>query len=52
MTSVLALATFRSGAQAALMASWDVWKNTQPDIEIHGTWARSACRIPIGMAGR
>ena len=37
MTSVLALATFRSGAQAALMASWDVWKNSQPDLEIHGT---------------
>jgi predicted dehydrogenase len=37
MTSVLALATFRSGAQAALMTSWDVWKNSQPDLEIHGT---------------
>jgi predicted dehydrogenase len=37
MTSVLALATFRSGVQAALGTSWDVWKNTQPDLEIHGT---------------
>ena len=37
MTSVLALATFRSGAHAALMTSWDVWKNSQPDLEIHGT---------------
>ncbi len=37
MTSVLALATFRSGAQAALMTSWDVWKNSQPDLEVHGT---------------
>ena len=37
MTSVLALATFRSGVQATLMTSWDVWKNTQPDLEIHGT---------------
>ena len=37
LTSVLGLATFRSGAQAVLMTSWDVWKNTQPDLEIHGT---------------
>ena len=37
LTSVLALATFRSGLEAALMTSWDVWKNTQPDLEIHGT---------------
>ena len=37
MTSVLALATFRSGLHAALMTSWDVWKNSQPDLEIHGT---------------
>lgn len=36
MTSVLALATFRSGVQAALMTSWDVWQNSQPDLEIHG----------------
>ena len=37
LTSVLALATFRSGVEAALMTSWDVWKNNQPDLEIHGT---------------
>ncbi|MDR3483456.1 MAG: Gfo/Idh/MocA family oxidoreductase [Bradyrhizobium sp.] len=37
MTSVLALATFRSGVQAALTASWDVWQTSQPDLEIHGT---------------
>jgi predicted dehydrogenase len=36
-TSVLALATFRSGVEAALMASWDVWQNSQPDLEVHGT---------------
>ena len=37
MTSVLALATFRSGVQATLTTSWDVWRNSQPDLEIHGT---------------
>ena len=37
MTSVLALATFRSGVQATLTMSWDVWRNSQPDLEIHGT---------------
>lgn len=37
LTTVVALATFRSGVQAALMASWDVWKSAQPDLEIHGT---------------
>ena len=37
MTSALALATFRSGVQAALTTSWDVWRNSQPDLEIHGT---------------
>ena len=37
MTSVLALATFRSGVQATLTTSWDVWQNSQPDLEIHGT---------------
>ena len=37
MTSVLALATFGSGVEATLTTSWDVWKNAQPDLEIHGT---------------
>jgi predicted dehydrogenase len=37
LTSVLALATFRSGVQATLTTSWDVWQNAQPDLEIHGT---------------
>ena len=37
MTSVLALATFRSGVQATLTTSWDVWRTSQPDLEIHGT---------------
>jgi predicted dehydrogenase len=36
-TTNLALARFRSGAQASLMASWDVWRTGQPDLEIHGT---------------
>jgi len=36
-TTVLALAQFRSGAQASLMTSWDVWQTSQPDLEIHGT---------------
>ena len=29
--------TFRSGVEAVLTVSWDVWKNGQPDLEIHGT---------------
>ena len=37
MTSVLALVTFRLGVQATLTTSWDVWRNSQPDLEIHGT---------------
>ena len=37
MTSVLALAAFRSGVQATLTTSWDVWRSSQPDLEIHGT---------------
>lgn len=37
LTTVLALATFRSGVRASLMASWDVWRTGQPDLEIHGT---------------
>lgn len=37
MTSALALATFRSGVQATLTTSWDVWRTSQPDLEIHGT---------------
>lgn len=37
LTSVLALARFRSGVQATLMSSWDVWHTSQPDLEIHGT---------------
>lgn len=37
LTTILALAEFRSGARAALMSSWDVWQNSQPDLEIHGT---------------
>jgi len=36
-TSVFALATFRSGVETSLMTSWDCWKNSQPDLEIHGT---------------
>jgi len=37
LTSVCALATFRNGVEASLMTSWDCWKNSQPDLEIHGT---------------
>ncbi len=44
LTSALGLATFRSGVQAVLMTSWDVWKNTQPDLEIHGT--RGSLSLP------
>ncbi|MBZ9938559.1 Gfo/Idh/MocA family oxidoreductase [Mesorhizobium sp. BR1-1-16] len=37
LTSVLALLNFRSGVQASLSASWDVWRTSLPHIEIHGT---------------
>ncbi len=37
LTSVLALLSFRSGVEATLVASWDVWGTSQPAIEIHGT---------------
>jgi predicted dehydrogenase len=36
-TSVLALLSFRSGVEAVLTVSWDVWKSGQPDLEIYGT---------------
>ncbi|MEP7239352.1 MAG: Gfo/Idh/MocA family oxidoreductase [Devosia sp.] len=36
-TSVLSLLSFRSGLEATLSASWDVWKTGQPPIEVHGT---------------
>ena len=37
LTSVLALLSFRSGLEASLTTSWDVWRTGQPNIEIHGT---------------
>jgi predicted dehydrogenase len=37
LTSVQAILGFSSGAQVTLLASWDVWANTMPHIEIHGT---------------
>jgi predicted dehydrogenase len=37
LTSVLALLSFRSGVEATLTASWDVWKTSAPPLEVHGT---------------
>lgn len=37
LTSVQALLGFAGGAQVTLLASWDVWANSMPHIEIHGT---------------
>jgi predicted dehydrogenase len=37
LTTVFALLRFQSAVEATLSASWDVWKTSQPAIEVHGT---------------
>jgi predicted dehydrogenase len=37
MTNVHAVLEFQSGAQVALMASWDVWANRHQNMELYGT---------------
>ncbi|GLS18273.1 oxidoreductase [Labrys miyagiensis] len=43
-TSIQALLAFKSGAQIAFMASWDVWAHGQLPLELHGTTA--SMRVP------
>jgi predicted dehydrogenase len=44
LTSVNALLTFCSGAEATFLASWDVWSHGMRPTEIHGT--RGSLRVP------
>jgi predicted dehydrogenase len=44
LTHVTALLDFAAGAQITLMASWDIWKNGHPPIELYGT--EGSLRIP------
>jgi predicted dehydrogenase len=44
LTTVNALLTFRSGAEVAFLASWDVWKHGLHPIELHGT--KASLRVP------
>ena len=44
LTHVTALLDFAAGAQITLMASWDIWKNGHPPIELYGT--AGSLRIP------
>lgn len=43
-TNALALLQFADGAQIVFGASWDVWRHSQPPIEIHG--ADGSMRVP------
>lgn len=43
-TTIHAILQFETGAQIALLASWDVWKHGQTPIEIHGETA--SIRVP------
>ncbi len=43
-THVTGLLTFKSGAVATLVTSFDVWYHTMPNIEIYGT--KGALRVP------
>ena len=51
-TSVQALLEFASGAQATFLASWDVWKNGLPPIEIHGEKGSLSIPDPNWFSGR
>jgi predicted dehydrogenase len=51
LTTVFALRRFRSGVEATLSASWDVWKASQPAIEIHGTKGSSQLPHPAWRHG-
>lgn len=44
LTHVTALLDFAAGAQVTLMASWDIWKNGHPPIELYGT--EGSLRVP------
>lgn len=44
LTHVTALLDFAAGPQLTLMASWDIWKNGHPPIELYGT--EGSLRIP------
>lgn len=49
-TTILSLLEFASGALVSFGTSWDVFRHTPPPIELHGTGARCACRIPTPSA--
>jgi predicted dehydrogenase len=51
-TSVQALLEFASGAQAAFLASWDVWKHSLPPVELHGETASLRLPDPNWFGGR
>jgi predicted dehydrogenase len=51
-TSVHALLEFASGAQAAFLASWDVWRHSLPPIELHGETASLSLPDPNWFGGR
>jgi predicted dehydrogenase len=44
LTTVNALLSFASGAEVVFMASWDVWRHSQPPLELHGT--KASLRLP------
>lgn len=44
LTTVNALLSFASGAEIVFMASWDVWRHSQPPLELHGR--RASLRLP------
>jgi predicted dehydrogenase len=44
LTTVNALLSFRSGAEVAFLASWDVWNHGMRPIELHGQ--KASLRVP------
>ena len=50
-TSVQALLSFASGAQATFLASWDVWRHGAPSIELHGETGSMRLPDPNFFAG-
>jgi predicted dehydrogenase len=44
LTTVNALLSFASGAEVVFMASWDVWRHSQPPLELNGT--KASLRLP------
>lgn len=50
-TTYQALLTFRSGVQATLLVSWDVWAHGLPALEIYGAKGTLRAPDPLGYSG-